>query len=276
MRNESFSYGLDASRQFQARGTSAVPSLPTVPFDGMQVAPPADGMPYRNGYGYGSGKVYGSDEVDYSVYPTYPPDVSYVMNNYRLGSNAAKPSSSLYVDTETATGYGYNTTASPDRVEYGGFQGMPTDRTLPMPHVRRPLPSSAPRPYRAGSTTSTSAYSKPSPPDASPSPRGDSGYSFDTSPATPYTAGSGMSRSSDMYTTSVPSDTLMHGTEGASSRLGVSLSDYRYHDTTHPDARPPMPPMLVSGQTYVGGHASAPSYMPLEMSEKIEAEAARK
>ena len=273
------------------------PSQPLTPYaEGISMSP-GDGLQYRGGssYGFGGKSCYqmpgfggayseeaavGSSGVEYAMcqapYPSIQ-DPSYMMS-YRLGSNggAAKTENTMYLESEPGYGYGSGGSAAPslghqpaqpgDSSNYQ-FQRLTAsmaaslsgpDRQLPAP-TRRPLPSSAPRPYRADSVSS--AYSKhsggTSPPGIAPEPHSTYSSAFDSSPVVPsYAAataaagshGTSSSRHNDMYTTSTSSTShsLLGGGGGgggggsAPDRMADSSSapemHYRYYDTTRRDA----------------------------------------
>lgn len=130
LKNEQFSYSLDVARNFQARGSSVVPSIPNTPLassypEAMHI-PAGEALSYRSGSAYAySGKYYpvsgwsngyvDDSNIEYSVYPqTYQPvqqDPAYMVG-YRMGASppsSTKPSGGstpLYVEPDSAA-YGY-------------------------------------------------------------------------------------------------------------------------------------------------------------------------
>ncbi|KAL7933123.1 hypothetical protein V8C35DRAFT_327875 [Trichoderma chlorosporum] len=200
LKNEQFAYNMEVARNFQARGSSVVPPIPTTPLPSPypeSISMPAgEALPYRNGsasaYAYGS-KYYplpgwsngfaDDNSIEYSVYPqSYQPqhDAAYMVG-YRMGSNTPsnKPSGGstpLYVEPESAYGYPAGPSAATAAAmvhrpatgaeantgfAYQGITSLPNERLLPTPSVR-PM-TSAPQqhhPYRAESISS--AYSKTS------------------------------------------------------------------------------------------------------------------
>lgn len=258
--------------------------------------PSPDGLPYRSGsnYGYNSKQYYpmhsfsngyseDANGVEYSVCPSSYQSVqepNYMMQ-YRLNHNAtpAKPSTPMYVDGDSAT-YGYSSGSAAGQAlmhrpasnaESGSFSfqnvaaGLSNslssnDRLLPVPS-RRPLPSSAPRPYRADSMSS--AYSKTSQPStcgaspASPIPEEPGAYNgLEGSPTAPYHASSmtsQMTRANDLYTTS-SSESMIQGSDTAARMPGGQHElQYRYQDTTTRRSSGSIPSGMSIG--------SSPSYL---------------
>jgi hypothetical protein len=243
---------------------------------------------FTGGYpddGSQSGSPVGST-VDYSnVYPTPPyhpvQDAGYMIN-YRVGQSGsvggtAKPASnSIYLEADP-TQYGFSQAAAaaaaatngangaihraPSSAESasfsfhnvaGGAGGLSFPGTAERHLVgssRRPLPSSAPRPYRADSVSS--GYSKHS---SGVSPTGTltepptssyGGGAFDSAAMSSYGAAPGpsaltaarLARSNDLYTTSSSTsspESLLGGPDGPTTRLQGSGPElhYRYTDTT--------------------------------------------
>ncbi|RSM03890.1 hypothetical protein CDV31_010290 [Fusarium ambrosium] len=172
MKQESFNYSLEASRQYQARGSSVVPPLPsTTPHypDGLPMHT-SDPFIYRapTTYAYSAksyyplsnwGHGYAEDQgINYSMYPpAYPSmhDSDYGIN-YRIGSGTTGKSGGICVDTEPNYAYssGAPTTSlvhrpAPVAADSSTmtFQNMATgvnmgDRVLPMPVGRSSVPSS--------------------------------------------------------------------------------------------------------------------------------------
>ncbi|RSL50682.1 hypothetical protein CEP53_008706 [Fusarium sp. AF-6] len=172
MKQESFNYSLEASRQYQARGSSVVPPLPTTTShypDGLPMHT-SDPFIYRapTTYAYSAksyyplsnwGHGYAEDQgINYSMYPpAYPSmhDSDYGIN-YRIGSGTTGKSGGICVDTEPNYTYssGAPTTSlvhrpAPVAADSSTmtFQNMATgvnmgDRVLPMPVGRSSVPSS--------------------------------------------------------------------------------------------------------------------------------------
>ncbi|CAM1509393.1 Fc.00g031320.m01.CDS01 [Cosmosporella sp. VM-42] len=268
--HDTFTYNLEASRQYHSRGSTVVPQLPTVPQYPDGVAVPTDPLAYRQNsasFGYNS-KPYcpvagwaqaipEEQPVNYPMYgPSYHglPEPEYNMN-YRIGSGPpSKPPSNLYVDTEPNYAYssGPPTTSLAHRPAAGAdssftFQNVAagmagsvngSERVLPTP-VGRSLPSSGASSYRNDSTSST--YSKGS---------GSSGSG--TSPNTPnsdvpssYTSYEPSSMSSypsstlptqlsrtDLYSTSGSSDAVFSTSDSLRAPTSAADMQYRYTDTT--------------------------------------------
>ncbi|KAL7796121.1 hypothetical protein V8C37DRAFT_414414 [Trichoderma ceciliae] len=132
LKNEQYSYSLDVARNFQARGSSIVPPIPTTPlpssYPETMHMPSGEALSYRNGSAYAYGSKYypvsgwsngyvDDSNIEYSVYPqSYQPvqqDATYMVG-YRMGTSppsSAKPSGGstpLYVESDTAA-YGYPT-----------------------------------------------------------------------------------------------------------------------------------------------------------------------
>ncbi|KAF3073563.1 hypothetical protein CFAM422_004447 [Trichoderma lentiforme] len=199
LKNEQFTYSLEVARNFQARGSSVVPPIPTTPlpspYPEPMSMPSGEALPYRNSsastYAYGN-KYYplsgwsngytDDNSIDYSVYQqSYPPqhDAAYMVG-YRMGSNppSNKPSGGstpLYIEPETAYGYpaGPSAAAATTMVHrpapvpeantgfaYHGIASLPSERLLPTPSSRPMTSAPQQHPYRAESISS--AYSKTS------------------------------------------------------------------------------------------------------------------
>lgn len=267
MKNDAFTYSLEASRQYQARGPTAVPPLATVgQYQEALSIPASDPLAYRQSstsftyskpYYPMSGWPNGLPDDQPVSYPIYGPsyhsiqEPEYTMS-YRIGPGApVKASSALYVDAEPSYTYGSgpsNTlvqrstgTDSPfayQNVAHGLISSVnSSERVLPTP-IGRMLPSSGASPYRHDSTAST--YSKGSQSSASggspTTPNSDvpSGYTnYEPSSLSSYpptTLATQFSRSNDLYSTTGSSD----GIYSESLRTSGSAPDlqYRYTDTT--------------------------------------------
>ncbi|KAH6604475.1 n-terminal fungal transcription factor-containing [Trichoderma cornu-damae] len=181
--NEQFSYSLDVARNFQARGSSIVPPIPTTPLsssypEAMHM-PSSEALSYRSGSAYAYGSKYypvsgwssgyvDDSSIEYSVYPqSYQPvqqDATYMVG-YRMGASpsSTKPSGGntpLYVESDTSA-YGYpaghaasvTTTAaivhrpvtSTDAGAGFAFQGITSGLSNPMGANERMLPTPSTR-----------------------------------------------------------------------------------------------------------------------------------
>ncbi|KAL2680491.1 hypothetical protein Neosp_008093 [[Neocosmospora] mangrovei] len=172
MKQESFNYSLEASRQYQARGSSVVPPLPPTTThypDGLPMhasdpftyrAPPTFAYTAKSYYPVSTwNHGYTEDQaINYSMYPpAYPSmhDSDYGIN-YRIASGTVGKSESICVDTEPNYAYssGAPTTSlvhrpAPVAADSTSmtFQNMAAgvnmgDRVLPMPVGRSSVPSS--------------------------------------------------------------------------------------------------------------------------------------
>lgn len=268
MKNDAFAYNLEASRQYQSRGTTVVPPLATVGhYQDALPMPASEPVVYRQpsaSFAYSkpyypmSGWPHGlPDEppVPYGVYgPSYHSiqDQEYSMA-YRIGPSVpTKTSSPLYVDTEPSYTYSSGPPTSLIHRSPAGtdspfaYQNVATglissvgssDRVLPTPNGRT-LPSSGPSSYRHDSTASTySKGSQSSTSGASPTtPNSDvpSGYTnYEPSSLSSYpptTLASQLSRSNGLY----PTTGSVDGIYSESLRTTGSAPElqYRYTDTT--------------------------------------------
>ncbi|KAM0420933.1 hypothetical protein ACHAPT_011323 [Fusarium lateritium] len=174
MKQESFNYSLEASRQYQARGSSVVPPLPSTTShypDGLPLHA-SDPFIYRapSTFAYGAksyyplssnwGHGYAEDQaISYTMYPPAYPSVhdSDYGINYRIGSGTTGKSGGICVDAESNYAFSSGTpatslvhrsapTAAADSSSMT-FQNMAAgvnmgDRVLPMPVGRSSVPSS--------------------------------------------------------------------------------------------------------------------------------------
>ncbi|UPK93635.1 hypothetical protein LCI18_004570 [Fusarium solani-melongenae] len=172
MKQESFNYSLEASRQYQARGSSVVPPLPPATShypDGLPMNT-SDPFVYRapTTFAYTAKSLYplsnwsnGYTEdqgINYTMYPPAYPSVhdSDYGINYRIGSGTVGKSEGICVDTEPNYAYssGPPTTSlvhrpAPVAADSTSmtFQNMAAgvnmgDRVLPMPVGRSSVPNS--------------------------------------------------------------------------------------------------------------------------------------
>ncbi|KAF7560627.1 hypothetical protein G7046_g3495 [Stylonectria norvegica] len=271
MKNEGFTYNLEASRQYQARAPSIAPPLPTIPQYPDNVAiHPSDPLAYRQSsasLGYNS-KPYCSgisawpnayaeqqQSVGYPMYPPYssPQEPDYNMN-YSFGSGPERKPNPLYLDNDSNYAYssGPATNALAHRPAPGldgsnfSFQNVANgssssvnghERVLPTP-VGRTMASSGTSSYRNDSTSST--YSKGSQASTtgtspgSPVSEVPSSYtSYDSSSVSSYQPPSThLSRPNDLYSTVGSSDSVFPPTEPLRGPGSVPDMTYRYTDTT--------------------------------------------
>ena len=270
MKNDNnFAYNLEASRQYQARSSAVISTLPTIPQypDGIQM-PSNDPTPYRQNsaaFTYNSKPYYpvaswahAIPEEQSIAYPIYGPsyhglqEPEYSMS-YRIGPGAPTKTSPLYVDTEPNYGFsGSSTTSLVHRPAVGEsnftFHNVAAgltastavnDRILPIP-VGRTLSSSGASSYRHESTPST--YSK-----------GSQSTTSGTSPTTPNsdvpasythyeppnlssypstTLTTQLSRPNDLYSAMGSSDGVYSTSDSLRTSTSVPDLQYRYTDTT--------------------------------------------
>ncbi|KAM5350346.1 hypothetical protein ACJ41O_006851 [Fusarium nematophilum] len=258
MKQESFSYNLESSRQYQARGTSVVPPLPSTTAsypDGLPayanepiVYRPAPTFAYSTKPYYPAmpawGHGYAEDQgINYAMYPpSYHAmhDSDYGIS-YRIGSGTVSKSGGVCVDTEPNYAYSSGTNATAALVHRSApvsgdstsltFQSMAAgvnmgDRVLPMP-LGRPVP---------GQTAAAS----------SPSYRNDSGSSI-------YSGGAGGSSSSR---SSQASNSTMGTSPATASPDSEAPSGYTSYEPSS------VPPGLPSSMTPSSSTALSSSMTP--------------
>lgn len=270
------------------------------------------GRQYYPMQGFANGYPEQTAAVEYIGYPASYQSVQdpNYMVNCRMGANTPQaredpgtpyvqpkpePGTPLYVDTDAAS-YGYVPSSAapsmaarqPSSAESGSFSfqnvaaGLSNsldsgDRMLPAPApARRPLPTAAPRSYRAASVSS-SGHSKnsqrsndgTSPPSPTNGSSGNYGP-YSSSPADSYhasslnTLNSGMSRGNELYTTA--GSEMVQGSDNGVRMSGGGNMTYQYHDTTtrRGTASQPHGMALGGSQSYLSqnpGHSSGPFMM---------------
>ncbi|KAF4970745.1 hypothetical protein FZEAL_9979 [Fusarium zealandicum] len=253
MKQEPFSYSLEASRQYQARGSSVVPAPPVTASqypDGLPMAasdpfayrPPAtfaySAKPFYPLSSWGHG--YAEDSgINYTMYPpSYPAvhDSDYSIN-YRIGSGTTGKTGGICVDTEPNYAYSGGTHAAtlvhrPGTVTADStnltFQNMAAgvslgDRVLPTPVVRSMTNSAGASSYRNDSGGSLYSSSNSS----NSSSRSSQASTSGTSP------------------TSAGSETPSSYTSYESSSMPSGLSSNSMHSSS---AVPSYPPMTLGSQ----------------------------
>lgn len=292
MKADSFSYNIEASRQYQARASSSMfPTIPPSmqPYSEVMHIPGGEAMSYRTSLAYHlNGKPYipvsnwaggypDEGAIDYSAYqqPYQTLSESNYMMGYRVGTNSAASGKLL----ESETGYSYgNVQAAPSLVHRpasavdhsnfsfhnvaGGLSNSLSGNERMLPSTScRPMTSSSQSPYRHDSVSS--GYSKTprqSHGEASSSALSEvpDSYSAYESPSMGSYSATAMacqtSRHNDYYTTST-SDSAHSSTDD---------STYKYTDTTRRVTGAYSAGICMSnGQSYLSpqNHGSHTPYM---------------